>query len=234
MSRANLVDNKNKLLIRLNYKCASSNILKWFRASIKGYQHTDLILSGIINKKYISSPKKIGSSIYNGYNKVVIVRNPFNRVVSAFLDKGFNNNGPLSNLCKRHGTTINDLTFRKFMLILKYEDPKKMNGHWKPLMCDLKLSQYHKIIKMEFIGNHLNTLARKYGYKKFGIKPKKTGFVNVNLVDIPIKELQKLPPKEVKYYINYYDDETIKIVNSVYAADLKGLNYSYKKFIQNL
>jgi len=228
MPRANLVDHKKKVIISINYKCASSVILRWFRSNLVGYKHENLILSNVINRKYVFSDGRLHN--YEGYYKIVIVRNPFNRVISAFLDKGFHKFIPLENLCKKHRTTIENLTFRQFLKILQQEDPKKMNGHWKPLMTDNKPDMYDKIIKMEFIGKHMNAVARRFKYTPFPVKSHKKKKKDKNLCDVPIKKLRKMPDNLVRNYKNYFDGNAILIVKNIYGDDLNNFNYSYSKF----
>jgi hypothetical protein len=229
MPRANLYDADKKIIITLNYKCASSNIIRWFVSNMKDYKHENTTLSNIINKKYVFSDGKIGN--YKGYYKILIVRNPFNRLVSAFLDKGFYNFGPLIRLCEKYKLTIGDLTFRKFINILSKENIKDMNSHWRPLSSDNNPLKYDKVIKMEFIGNHMNVFAKRFQYTEFPVKTKISKKISKNLYDVPIKDLKLLIPSIHRNYKNYFDKQIIENVEKIFKGDLLMFNYSYKRFL---
>jgi len=228
MPRTNLVDHEKKVVISVNYKCASSSIIRWFRSNMKNYKHENTTISNIINRKYVFDDKHFDK--YNNYYRVLIIRNPFNRVISAYLDKALHNFIPLNNLCKKHRTSIQALTFRKFVEILYLERNNKMNGHWAPLMDCNKPKKYNKIIKMEFLGKHMNSLAKKFNYNRFPAKKTIVKKQTVLLADVPAKKLKAMNKNDVKNYKNYFDKEIVQMVNEIYKDDLKTFKYTYEKF----
>lgn len=229
MPRTNLLDKKNKLIISVNYKCASSQIIRWFRSNLKHYKHENTTMTNTINRAYVFSDKHIVK--YPDFYKVLIVRNPFSRLVSSFLDKGFHNFIPLKNLCKKYDKTISDLTFKDFIEMVGQCDQKSMNAHWRPLTYDNNPEIYNKIIKMEHIHQHLNKLAKKYKYSKFPLVQKNLNKEKSDLSEIPIKDLHNYPKKVIKNYSNFYTSELISLVEKIYASDLKKFKYSYEKFL---
>ena len=63
---------------------------------------------------------------------------------------------------------------------------------------------YDKIIKMEFIGKHMNGIARKYKYNSFPTKDFTRKKRTRNLCDTPVFKLKKINKDHVKNYKNYH------------------------------
>jgi hypothetical protein len=137
---------------------------------------------------------------------------------------------PLKNLCKKHKTSIPNLTFKKFIYILYKERGNKMNGHWAPLSIDNKPKIYNKVIKMEFLEKHMNSLVKRFNYKVFPIKIRSKKNKNISLWNKPIKKLKTMSLDKVKNYKNYFNSDIVEIINEIYKDDLKLFKYSYQKF----
>ncbi len=228
MPRVNLVDREKKIVISVNYKCASAQIIRWFRGSMRDYKHENTSVSNIINRQYVFSDKYLQN--YPTYFKILVVRDPFSRVVSAFLDKGFHNFKPLKNLCASHNQVFEDLTFSKFVDMIQKTEIKYINGHWRPLSFDNNPKIYDRIVKIEYLKKNMDQIAKKYEYNDFPKIKKTYGKEIQDLSNVPIKDLKNMPESVVQNYTNYYTPEIIKIISNVYADDLKLFNYSYEKF----
>ena len=83
------------------------------------------------------------------YFRFSFVRNPYTRVVSAFLDR-LGSKQPLRNrYIKKLGLPENsELPFLDFLKILNESDPRRMNKHWMPLTL---LTQIDRV-NYDFIG----------------------------------------------------------------------------------
>ena len=106
MSRASLINDEDKFIITINYKCASKESIEWFIENLKDYQHENLTLGGKLNKKYVMFYQKKKLRDFKDYYKITIVRNPYHRAVSCFLDRGLRKYKPLVDLCKRRNINI--------------------------------------------------------------------------------------------------------------------------------
>lgn len=231
MPRTNLIDKNNKFIISVNYKCASSQIIRWFRSNINDYKHENTTLSNVINRAYVFGDTHLNK--FNDYYKILIVRNPFARLVSSYIDKGFHNFVPLINLCKKYGITVSDLTFRQFVNMVSNTHIKLMNAHWRPLYFDNQPQLYNKVIKMEHIYKHINRIGKKYGYSEFPKNSSKKMIKKKDLTNVPISQLKNMPQNIVKNYANYYTPEIVSIVNDIYSKDLKMFKYSFDRFINS-
>lgn len=231
MPRANLIDKQNKLIISVNYKCASSQIIRWFRSNIKDYKHENTTLSNVINKAYVFGDNHLIK--FHDYQKVLIVRNPFARLVSSYLDKGFHNFVPLINLCNKHKLNIKDLTFKQFVDMVNKTDIRLMNAHWRPLYYDNKPELYNKVIKMEFIHKHINNIGKKYNYTEFPKYNNKAKKKQTDLSETTIANLSNMQKYLVKNYANYYNHDIVQIVNNIFKKDLNMFKYSFDKFLNS-
>lgn len=183
-------------------------------------------MSKTINKDYIIPTKFILR--YDDYNKVLVVRNPFYRLVSCFLDKGFHNYPHLIKLCNNNKINIQDLTFEQYVSIIGTERVKLMNVHWRPLYFDNIPRRYNYIVKLEEINEKLDDICKNYNYKKFPVKQK--GPTNkADLTKISIKDLKKLSNDVVKNYNNYYSDDIMVKILEIYNKDFLLFNYPTDK-----
>lgn len=226
MSRATLIDYRRKLILTINYKCASTKLIVWFRSNIRNYEHKDLKLSNAINRKYVIRTERVRNN--RNYYRVMVVRNPYFRIVSCFLNRGFENYRPLKELCQKRGCNLKDLTFRKFVRFLKGEDPKQMDGHWKPLTLDVQPQHYNKIIKLENIDAELSEVAKQFKMTPFPKKEELQNFKTVQLADKTLEQLQKMPDEVVRHYKNYYTLGIQYKVKKMYKSDFLKFGYSVK------
>lgn len=158
-------------------------------------------------------------SNFTSYFKFTFVRNPWDRVVSAytFLQKGgFNKwdrtffDDELSRYDNFHDFVRNWLTPEN---ITKHH-------HFKPQYSYI-IDKYNRV-SVDYIGYFENI------EDDFEIIKKKIG------VDA---RLEKKNAVNRKSYTDYYDDETIAIVESVYEKDIKLFNYCFtgpKSFVRTL
>jgi hypothetical protein len=96
-----LIDEQNKIIFGWSAKCGCSLIKKIFWFLINGNEnnqiHTD--------KDYNNLPDDI-----TNYTTILIIRNPYERIISGFLDKYNSERGPLRKLWKH-----DDITFSTFV-----------------------------------------------------------------------------------------------------------------------
>jgi len=86
--------------------------------------------------------------------KFVIVRNPYNRIASAYWDKIRLNSAPylIRNIRKSaasQGTVLSDpITFEQFVTVVSRQSLVEMDGHWRPQYYEGRFA----FVKYDFIG----------------------------------------------------------------------------------
>ena len=142
-------------------------------------------------------------SVWKDYFKFTFVRNPWDRLLSCYVQKFAN---PKSFYSKK--VKVN--SFREFIIsFIQHEDLTTCNIHHR-LQTELMNPK-----KMNFIGR-FETLQKDFNKvsSKIGIgKP----------------QLPKLNPSKHKHYTTYYDDEMNQIVQKKYKQDIELLGYDFRK-----
>ena len=142
------------------------------------------------------------SEIKNNYFVFTFVRNPFDRLVSAwnmFVKK------------EKVKTKFSDFIESRGVGCLMYEDGTFTNDHWFPQSKYVEYDDGEKFInfvgKFENLKEDWKTLAKKYK-------------LNKNLLFLGGKSNHK-------HYRQYYNNKLIKIVSEIYKRDLELFNYEF-------
>ena len=156
--------------------------------------------------RYIENNKKQYPDIEE-YYKFTIVRNPWDRLVSAFffLQEGGNQN-PHDIAAQR---TLSEYSFEKFVEVLQ-SNPRYFNHivHLKPQMFFIQdFSKINQIINIEKNQEQCKLLKKN---------------LNLKIGALPHKNKSKH-----KHYTEYYDDETKSIVAEKYAKDIEYFSYEF-------
>lgn len=174
-------------------------------------------------------PKNIWSyktkylSIYipRGYKHIAIIRNPYNRLVSGFLDKCMTGNFYSLDICKiamkyykRDYNDSNRLNFKEFVNFIVQIPPKYIDNHFKPQTMNVNL----------------------YGAKRFDINdPKindylknelgfKNNFDNYRLIHLYYWNKKHIPNAYNLYY-NDYDIAEKRINNHLLPPKSAGIGF---------
>ena len=113
---------------------------------------------------------------FHGYKKLLIVRNPYNRIVSAFIDKIHKTHAthPIMQKARRkvqefeghntmfilNGQTFTAIKFENFLSqIVLSSDPLRWNAHWTEItaLCDV-CAEWDYILKLETLDSDINLL----------------------------------------------------------------------------
>ena len=118
-----LVDKKLKIIFGWSAKCGCSHIKKifWFLQNNK----TD-------NKIHTNKDTSILPNDIENYTTILIIRNPYERIISGFLNK-YNINGPLRNLWKSKIITFSQFTDE----LIKNKWEKIDKHHFTPQTTEL-------------------------------------------------------------------------------------------------
>ncbi|MBK0382514.1 adenylyl-sulfate kinase [Pedobacter sp. SD-b] len=154
--------------------------------------------------------KQLGEQAFNNFFKFTFVRNPWDRLVSAFL---FLKKGGLNEADKLWSeNNLKDYhDFESFVKNWVNEKNIFSYVHFIPQHYFLCVNGSKPLV--DFIGKYENIeIDFKYVADKLNIKA----------------PLQKLNVNETKnHYSNYYNEETISIVKDVYKRDIELFDYSF-------
>jgi hypothetical protein len=149
------------------------------------------------------------------YFKFGFVRNPYLRILSAYLDKIVGNKPQKLKILKTMGKNENDLDveirFSDFLDVIENQSPYEMDQHWRPQYYQL----FGDVIKYDFIGR---VESLKDDFKKIE-----------NLSGIKIMEHYEdvfwhKTDSQNKIF-TYYNSHEAKKILKIYACDFE--NYAY-------
>ena len=147
--------------------------------------------------------------------KFCFVRNPFTRILSAYLDKIARSEREKRQILRHLGHDPNDLSrdvsFRDFLSTLKTMPRAQMDKHWRPQALQ-SFSPYltHGFIgKFEHIDRDLKRLSN---------------LVGLDLVtEATVHNAHKTAASDKLG--EYYDDECVALLTEIYAQDFKQFGY---------
>lgn len=160
-------------------------------------------LSGNSIELEIEKFKKITVNIED-YFKFVFVRNPWDRILSTFLNKAVKG-ADKKNQLKRY-SPFKDSSFGEFVYSIKNSD---VDHEERRIRSQLKfVPDYVDFIgKFENITADMNRVCEEIG--------------------IPFDGFPRINKTEHKHYTEHYDDETREIVAQKYARDIEYFGYKF-------
>ena len=158
----------------------------------------------------------------------VVLRDPFHRLVSCFLDKMVTGQIKPNFFSKPVGEAMTEdtLTFRKFVIGVKKR--LNANGHWKPQTAFLVYEDYDDWFAVEDFGRAVTTLERRIGLEVLDARPisqhgkdRHQPVDDRSHADTPVAEIAAMKARrELPAFPTMFDDEIIAAVRSLYAEDI--------------
>lgn len=195
-------------------KCGCSTLTHWFA----GIQHVNLYERRNLVRLYglglVDSPDEI----LQKYFTFVFVRDPWSRVVSAFLDLKIRH--PLQNKEKPR-----DLTFRNFAMNLVVD----RNPHWKPLRAYLPEDVvWDKVWRTHEMSERLMELSQRFSLSwephiYNGLEYSKEEFPCV--ADWGARKIAELPA--FPSYRCFYDKELKEQIGRLYTDDIQRFGFVF-------
>lgn len=171
-------------------------------------------------------PFQLGEAGFNqavrdpSFVKWTVVRNPFTRALSGYLDKVCRNEPQFANIrnrvAKMRGNAPEDIehtdvSFEQFCEALAtFEKPIEFDPHWRPQFLHTcgDILPYTHIAKLESLDESLEHLTKLVGFKNLNFSSGRPHATNAN---------EKLP--------DFYTDRCIEIIRDVYALDFLHFGY---------
>lgn len=190
-------DEKKAIFVHIP-KCAGVSVNKALFGNLAG-GHTTL-------DQYINVYEP---SLFLDYFKFTIVRNPWDRVVSAysFLKKGGMNKWD-SEFYQREMSGF--LTFKDFVMGWLNETNINKHHHFRPQL-DFIVDKHRKVT-VDFIG-YLENIDEDFDFisSKIGVNKK-------------IDRINTVPRDD---YMSFYDEESARVIEDIYRNDISKLNYHF-------
>jgi hypothetical protein len=143
--------------------------------------------------------------------KFSVVRNPFVRILSGYLQKVGNDPRVWDPFCKRFGirreVTQNELSFEDFLNIVSTDPDELMNGHFRPQYTNLLIP----FTKLTFVGR----LEQPGGFTDF-----------LSSFGVNVEAVRRNPTNSGELLSKYYDENCVEIVREKYADDFRLFGYS--------
>jgi len=146
-----------------------------------------------------------------------VVRNPYTRALSAFLDKirpGFD---PFvtRQFERRFDCRAADVGFRDFLGCLRSEVPERLNPHWRPSFMNLGIGEmrYDYIAKLEDMDSLFTEVFQRLHP---GLEGVRSYISHARGAGAKLRE--------------FYDEDCIALVNEIYAADFDTFGYRRNDF----
>ena len=143
-------------------------------------------------------------SYYKNYLKFAFVRNPWDRLVSCWLDKVCYQNYFQFEKDKREKMR----NFKNFILYVQKLNLKTCDNHLRLQSALIDLNHVDFIGRFENFENDFRTILNK---------------LNVEEISISRKNQRK----KRTHYHDYYDEETRQLVAEIYRLDIQIFNYKY-------
>ena len=185
------------------------------------------------------------------YFKFSFVRNPWNRLISAYLDKFVvKPNIRKSLFLPKHIKEVvkavyeseglspdykKSITFRQFVEYLKSTKNEYLDGHWKPQYLYLGETQFDFVGQLENLSEDFEYVKNKLSIKDFdlphtnkttsveGVNCSKELSADKNYADHYPSELIKL--KKLPGYSEFYTPELVDIIRQRYIKDIEKFGY---------
>ena len=197
-----------------NWKCGSSTV----RSTLWAAEH-ELGLAAppenphkpSRNSPFIADPRRWER--VDAQFVFTIARNPYIRVLSAYLDKihGHRDQKVWGKFSARHGLTDRALSFEEFLRIVADTPDNQMDPHWRPQNCNLVPA----VIPYNFIGS-LETFDSDLSCILSCIFPDRP---------VPIRDHKPHQTGSASKLAEYYGPAEIRLVQAIYERDFLELGY---------
>lgn len=177
-----------------------------------------------IHRKRVSplkSPSIIGIErfleLLNNKNlfKFSFVRNPFSRVLSAYLDKIQKNTPEREKIIQRLGMDSNaEITLMQFLECISDTPIRKMDHHWRPQYYQIffELIDYNMIGRFENFVHDFELILGKL-------------YPNQSPDKLKIKRYSPHSTQASARLSNFYTEHSIKLVQDIYKRDFDNFDY---------
>ena len=201
----------------------------------KSYIHHNLDLFGIVQQRRLT--KDLYERIEN-YTKFLVLRHPFDRLLSAYFDKAVNHIHPFLNRTYGLYNKIRDFALRNFphnyssefekenylpsfKEFVNYVRRNQQNGHWlsQSSQCNICAVHYDYIMRIETMPHDCPLFTKKY-------YPEVQHCPNHNSYRATYSSKELFSPKILNAF-NELTGKEMKFIQKLYQQDLQRFGYHF-------
>lgn len=160
----------------------------------------------------------------------VILRSPFTRLASVYLDKIVDKTvemWQLNDTLKRE-VDVTNLTFKEFASLVCKKGMIKSNIHWRPQVDFLMYKQYDDYLALEQSEQTFKTIEQNTGMQIVdarSLTKHGTGLYkkveDSSFAEVPASEIFQMKKEGlIPSYSSLYDEEIFRLVSKIYAEDI--------------
>lgn len=227
-----------KSILGLNKTQKSYSVINGSRDLIRRYVELNCSLS---TYTYAEAERIINSD----YVKFVIVRNPWARLVSAYINLfvRFHEHGKATDAVRNtvnfiygredYDKNITPVSFRDFIKYICSEKDSRLDQHCVPQYLFLGNLNYDFIIRMESLTQDLEILQKRLKIRMELPSLNKTNYVgyssedNIDFSRISSCQLRNMKNR-IPDYKHFYNSELMEIVKERYKQDIEQFQYSFE------
>lgn len=167
----------------------------------------------------------------------VILRCPFRRIASAFLDKVVTANLVTRSIFPKKYEKVllringkkmfHDLSFKDFLSRIEKMDPMALNQHWRPQSDFLLYEKYDDYFSVERFAQFEAQIAERIGFKVYDTRERvghdTTRFEKIDgdFSSVSAGELFNIRSNgQLPSYQSLFDDEALEITSRIYGEDI--------------
>ena len=227
-----LVNHLHQFILFWNGKCACTTIKKFFIKSVddqEGLNIKERDLHIYIMKYYLKNEEN-QEEFLKQYKKIIVVRNPYSRLVSFFTNKFIINKEPVIVDKRKKAINPKDYNFEDLVKMVVETPAEFLEHHIAPQSLELENIKFNSIIKMEKMSTEMKNELLKHNIDinfNFGQKlgghdtkytEKKYSCFKINAGQF---DLNNIPN-----YKLFYNKELAKLIQEYYINDFKKFHYS--------
>lgn len=227
-----LVCHKYKFILFWNGKCACTTIKKFFIKLIndkEGLSLKERDLHKHIMKYYLKNEEK-KEELLKRYKKVIIVRNPYSRLVSFFTNKFIINNEPIIIDKRKKAIKPKNFSFLDLVELILITPPQFLEHHIALQSWEVENIHFNSVIKMEKLAENMevflfkNNISTEFNFNnKLGGHDTKYTDKLYSCFNIKAKDFNK---NEIPNYKLFYNKEIANNILKYYENDFKKFYYS--------
>jgi len=228
-----LVNHELKFICFYNAKCGSTTIKRWFLNTVGvdtanvGDPDIHKIVGYTKGDKYYIAREEMNEC--GDYYKFILVRNPWRRLVSGYVDKTIHMKGKYINFVNTETEArIDNLSFRNFILAINETPERLLETHVRHQMSGMQDIAFDYVVKLESL-----EVGMRYICSQLGIRYKSLGnFHAMCYRRFYIKKVCDLLPgrfdeRSLPPYGAFYDAPLRRIVEIKFRRDIKRFSYGF-------
>jgi len=230
-----LVSDEHKFTMVWNAKCACATSKVWFLNAHNVFDWSYSPHEEVGKGNYgLNDIQDLDESPYNNYYKFMVVRNPWRRLVSYYVNKKVIMRHKNLNFHIENGNSSysGDMTFTDLVNFLTKIPSGNREDHVESFFYGGKNIKFDKIVKVENYAEDMKEVERSLNidvglnFKEYYHQPPSPySNSSENVFD---KKPDSFDNDNIPSYEHFYNDDLINKVGKIYEDDIKLYNYKFE------